>query len=215
MPESHFSNKKELVTLYDQSSESEMEMTDSSKSGILTKKVTTAALLAALSVAITPVASFLPRYLWGIAYFDPVSIFWIVAFLIGGLEVGLLSTVVGTIALLPFDPTGIGPMFKIAATLPMILILWLGTRWKGQKLGGQYLEFPIPYFGLIIIGYIVRIMIMIPINLVLVSIFFPQIGVLDIVIVTIVFNALQSALESTISYNIVFSTRLFDQFGMW
>ena len=192
-----------------------MEMTDSSKSGILTKKITTAALLAALSVAITPVASFLPRYPWGIAYFDPVSVFWIVAFLIGGLEVGLLSTVVGTIALLPFDPTGIGPMFKIAATLPMILILWLGTKWKGQHLGGKYLEMPLPYFGLIIIGCIVRILIMIPINLILVPLFFPGIGILDIVIVTAVLNSLQSGLESTISYNVVFSTRLFHQFGMW
>ena len=216
MPESHSSDPTNaLKGQYAQAYESEMQLSDESKSGIMARKITTAALLAALSVAVSPVVSFLPRYGWGIAYFDPVSIFWIVAFLVGGLEVGLLSTFIGTIALLPFDPTGIGPMFKILATLPMIIVLWLGTRIRARNRGGEYLEEPISYFALIIIAYFVRILIMVPINLWLVPLYMPVFTFNDILVVTIVFNALQSALEATIAYNVVYSTRMFEQFGMW
>ncbi len=216
MPESHSSNStKALKGQYAQAFESEMQLTDESKSGVMAKKITTAALLAALSVAVSPVVSVLPRHTWGIAFFDPVSVFWIVAFLVGGLEVGLLSTFIGTIALLPFDPTGIGPMFKIMATLPMIIVLWLGVRFRGRGLGGRFLEEPISYFALIIAGYMVRICIMVPMNLMLVPIFVPAATFMDILLVTVILNALQSALEASIAYNVVHSTRMFEQFGMW
>ncbi len=216
MRKSRTSNSASVIEgKYTHSMDSDLELLGESKSGVLAKKITTAALMAALSVAVSPIVSFLPRHSWGIAIFDPVSVFWIIAFLLGGLEVGLLSTVIGTIALLPFDPTGIGPMFKILATLPMIVMLWVGTKIRSQGLGGVYLENPTSYFVLIVIGYIIRICIMVPVNLMLVPLFFPSATFMDIFLVTVVLNALQSALEAELSYTVVHSTRVFEQFGMW
>ena len=78
-------------TLEEESHE-DMDLSETSESAERVKKVVTASVLAALSIAVAPIASFVPRIPgWGIALFDPVSIFWVVAFLLGGYWVGILS----------------------------------------------------------------------------------------------------------------------------
>jgi hypothetical protein len=195
--------------------ESEMELTETSDSSINVIKVATAAIFAAVSLVITPVVSFIPRYAWGIAYFDPVSIFWIIAFLIGGIQVGLTCTIAGTIGLFLFDPTGIGPMFKFLATIPMIVVPWLGSQILGKEEGGEFLSQRNKYFSLMALAYFPRLLFMIPMNLILVPLFFPEYGFFEILIITILFNALQSLFDALIPFIVVYRTSVFEQFGMW
>ncbi|TFG98006.1 hypothetical protein E4H12_07260 [Candidatus Thorarchaeota archaeon] len=63
----------------------DLELTAESESSERIKQVVIAGVLASLSIAIAPSASMIARVAgWGIALFDPVSLFWIAAFLIGG-----------------------------------------------------------------------------------------------------------------------------------
>ncbi|MGY5875604.1 MAG: hypothetical protein RTU30_07650 [Candidatus Thorarchaeota archaeon] len=193
----------------------DLELSDSSPVSELVKRVAIAGVLAALSVAISPIAASLPRYGWGIAYMDPVSWFWIVAFLIGGIDVGLLSMTAGTVALFAFDPTGIGPFFKILATAPMIFIPWLAVELRGRKEGGKFLSRKGRFAALMALGYIGRLGLMIPMNLYLVPLFVPGIGILEIIIITTVLNAVQSVTDALVPFIVVFRTKLFDYFRMW
>ncbi len=97
---------------------------------------------------------------WGIALFDPVSIFWVVSFLLGGYGVGMLSTFAGTFGLFLYDPTAIGPIFKILATLPMILVPWFGVRRLRSEVGGESLSKTRFYATLMVAAFILRISIM-------------------------------------------------------
>ena len=82
-----------------------MDLTAGSDSAERVKQVVIASVLAALSIAVAPIASFVPRIPgWGIALFDPVSIFWVVAFLMGGYWVGIMSAFAGTFGLFLYDP---------------------------------------------------------------------------------------------------------------
>jgi hypothetical protein len=137
-------------------------------------EVVVAGVLASLSVAVAPVASFLTRVAgWGIALFDPVSLFWIAAFLIGGRKVGFNCMVAGTIGLFFFDPTGIGPIFKFLATLPMIMIPWFGLKWRAETRSGKKLGKPKNYIVLMFAGFLVRLALMIPLNLIVVPLLIP------------------------------------------
>jgi hypothetical protein len=118
--------------------EPDLELHLESESSTRAKQVVLASVLASLSIAAAPIAEAVPRIPgWGIAVFDPVSIFWIVAFLLGGIWVGMVSVVAGTIGLFLYDPTGIGPIFKLIATLPMLLAPWLGVRRLKNATGGE------------------------------------------------------------------------------
>ena len=182
-----------------------------------------AAVFAALSAAITPIASMLPRIPgWGIALFDPVSLFWIIAFLIGGIRVGMLSTTLGTVCLFFFDPTGIGPMFKFLATLPMIVVPWLGVRKYGTRFGGQYLAQPLgrlPYGNytiLMIVAFCVRLLLMVPANLILVPLLISPYLTTDFIITyALILNGIQSLWDALVPLMIVYPTSLFDHSRMW
>jgi len=158
---------------------------------------------------------------WGIALFDPVSLFWIVAFLIGGVRVGMVSTAAGTIGLFFFDPTGIGPMFKFAATVPMIIVPWLGVKRYGRDVGGQFLSRPlrrIPYGNytiLMAIAFFVRLLLMIPLNLVIVPIIAPFFTPEQIIAYSLTINAFQSFWDAFVPLLVVFPTTVFDHFKMW
>jgi len=120
--------------------ELDLELTTHSESGERVKKIVIASVLASLSIAIAPVAEIVPRIPgWGIAIFDPVSFFWIISFLLGGIWVGLVSTIAGTMGLFLYDPTAVGPFFKLVATLPMILVPWYGVRKLKNTVGGESL----------------------------------------------------------------------------
>lgn len=193
-----------------------MNLSLSSESAERVKQVVTASVLAALSIAAAPIASVVPRIPgWGIALFDPVSIFWVIAFLLGGYGVGILSTFAGTFGLFLYDPTAIGPIFKILATLPMILVPWIGVRRLRKEEGGESLSKTRFYATMMVAAFILRISIMVPVNLVYGAIALPFLTVEFILGYAIILNAFQSLWDALIPFIIVHKTEIFKSFGMW
>lgn len=193
-----------------------MDLSLSSESAERVKQVVTASVLASLSIAAAPIASVVPRIPgWGIALFDPVSIFWVVAFLLGGYWVGSLSTVAGTFGLFLYDPTAIGPIFKILATVPMILVPWFGVRRLRSEEGGESLSKTKFYATMMVAAFILRISIMVPVNLVYGAIALPFLTVEFILGYAIILNAFQSLWDALIPFIIVHKTGIFKSFGMW
>ena len=181
------------------------------------KEIVIAGVLASLSIAVAPLGAIVPRVPgWGIAIFDPVSLLWIVAFLIGGFRVGSVSMTAGTFGLFFYDPTGVGPIFKFLATAPMIVVPWLAARKFGGKSGGKYLAGHKAYAGSMFVAFLVRLGLMIPLNLVVVPILFPGfLTVEGIIIYTLILNTLQSFWDALIPYVVAYETPVYDNFGMW
>ncbi len=217
--------------------EKEMELSDESERSNMTKKLALATIFAALSIAITPIASMIPRIpLWGIALFDPVSLFWIIAFLLGGGWVGLVTMSAGAVALNFFDPTPIiGPLLKFVATLPLVVIPWLGVRSSlnggtrapiskipilGRKLnpemseGDRLSKLPV-YLSLMIPAFLLRLVLMIPLNLVIVPILWGLDDVAFIIGYTLVLNSLQTIFDVVVPYVTVYPTKIFKHFKLW
>lgn len=180
-----------------------------------TKKIAVAAVLGAVSIALASTATFIPRIPgWGIAIFDPVSLVWVIAFLLGGIEVGMITTYSGFFGLFLFDPTGIGPVFKFFATVPMILVPWLAMKFTNVTEGGIHLSHWKTYSKYMILAYVVRMALMIPMNMWLLPLFGIQ-DIVYIITVTFVLNTLQSFWDAAIPFYVVFRTRLFEEFRMW
>ncbi len=199
-----------------QTDRTELTPVASASGRTLTMKVATAAELAALSVAVSPVAAFLPRLSWGIALFDPVSLFWIAAFLIGGPYVGLTAALAGTFALLLTDPTLVGPLFKLAATLPMMIVPMLYVKLRaGTDGGGERLSNGAVYALLMILALVVRLALMVPINIVLVPLLMGFNDISFIVQYTVVLNIVQGFWDALVPFVVVYRTPLFKHFGMW
>ena len=193
-----------------------MELTSESDSSRNVKQVVLASVLGALSIAAAPIAEFVPRIPgWGIAVFDPVSIFWIISFLLGGLWVGIISVISGTMGLFLYDPTAVGPTFKLIATLPMILIPWLGVRRLRREEGGEALSRPQFYMTLMILGFVLRLGLMIPINLLYGSVAYPFFTMEFIATYALILNAFQSLWDALIPFIIVHPTGVFKTFKMW
>ena len=180
------------------------------------KKVAISAVLGALSIALGATSSFIPRIPgWGIALFDPVSIIWVIAFLIGGIEVGIITTYAGFFGLFLFDPTGVGPVFKFLATIPLILIPWLGLKRSNFKNDGAFLSQPGFYARYMFLGYLARLAIMLPLNLVIVPALFGISDVMFIISYTLILNTLQSLWDTLVPFLIVYRTPVFQEFRMW
>jgi len=170
-------------------------------------------------------APYLPRLAWGIAWIDPVSIIWVACFLIFGAAAGILCCFIGTVALMFVDPfTPVGPVMKLLATLPMILIpfiiLKLKKSWnyssielKGKKI--------IP---LTLASIAVRLIIMFPANVLVFIFMFGGVesagslwglqGIWVILAVVIVINTLQGIWDIGISWLIVYPTKIY-QYATW
>jgi hypothetical protein len=199
----------------------------------IAKRVVVAALLAALSIAVTPVATYVPRLNWGIALFDPTSIFWIIAFLIGGIWVGLVSMSAGVLLLNFFDPFApVGPLVKLVATIPMIVIPWLGTKFvqwrsegdlfhqnkqgeKGVEARGRILSKPGFFAVMMVLALLVRLAITIPVNLSVVPTLYGVTDVNFIIMYTIVLNISTSFFDALIPYLVVYPTSVYDNFKLW
>ncbi len=199
----------------------------------IAKRVVVAALLAALSIAVTPTAAYVPRLSWGIALFDPTSIFWIIAFLVGGIWVGLVSMSAGILLLNFFDPFApVGPLVKLLATLPMIVIPWLGTKfvqWRSRgdpslqdsqeetdtKAAGRILSKPKFFVLMMILALFVRLAITIPVNLSVVPTLYGVTDINFIIIYTIVLNISTSFFDALIPYIVVYPTSVYDNFKLW
>lgn len=200
----------------DSSTDISLELADTSGISENVRKVVTAGILASLSIAVAPTAAFIPRIPgWGIAFFDPVSLFWISAFLIGGIWVGLVCTGIGTIGLFFFDPTGIGPLFKLLATVPMIAVPWLGVMMRRRDIGGSGLSDPIFYTLLMIIAFLLRLVIMVPLNMIIAPILWGIEDVFFIMSFALIINTSQSFWDAAVPYIIIHVTPIFDHFGMW
>ena len=221
----------------DQYDEVDWELSEVSTSAERTKKIAAAAILASLSVAVSPVASFVPRVpTFGIAIFDPISLFWIIAFLVGGIWVGLFSMVAGGIMLNFFDPFPIiGPLLKVLATAPMVILPWLAVRRNGDQQersvlrvtsrltgavaddsrGGLALSKIRLYTGLMFLAFLIRLAMMIPVNLVVVPFIW---GVSDptfIISYTVILNTIQSFWDAFLPFIVIHRTQVFKSYGMW
>jgi hypothetical protein len=194
-----------------------LELMRSSENSERVKRVAIAAVFAAASIAIAPISAFIPRIPgWDIAFFDPVSFFWIAAFLIGGLWIGLTSSVAGMIGLFFFDPSLIGPFFKFEATFVMIIIPWLIVKRFGKHQGGSYLRLPKVYIASLSLAAVVRISVMVVTNLVVVPILWGPFFTIEFIIAyALLINGFQSVLDALIPYLVVHGTPIFKRFGMW
>ena len=212
---------------------SEEKETQMSKSSQLVLQIAGAALFGALSIVfaafVTPIVPRIPG--WGIAIIDPVSIIWVMCFLIFGARSGLLCCVLGTFGLMPFDPSApVGPLMKLTATVALIIlpIMFLklykteeGVR-KSQKLK-EIKNFVI--YG--VLGTLLRIVVMTLLNiLVLLTVFsvfldqtslaflgLPEVtGLTAVIIGAPIINAWQGGLGLIIPYIIVFGLKIDEKF---
>lgn len=206
-----------LIDDEDSSDLQEFELTEVSETSERTRKIAVGAILASISIAVAPSIGFIARVAgWGIAFFDHVSIFWMVSFLIGGPLVGSISLIAGGIALFPFDPfSPFGPIFKIIATLPMMVVPYYGVRRLKSEVGGETLSRPKFYATLMVLAFILRLSLMIPINLAYGALIAPSMTVEFILNFAIILNASQSLWDALIPFVIVHPTGLFKHFKMW
>ena len=194
----------------------DLELVSESVSSTKVKQVVLASVLASLSIAAAPIAEVVPRIPgWGIAVFDPVSIFWIVSFLLGGFWVGMVSVIAGTMGLFLYDPTAVGPIFKLVATLPMIVVPWLSLRRTKRSARGETLSKPKYFISLMLLAFIVRLALMIPINLAYGAIAYPFFTMEFIASYALILNAFQSLWDALIPFIIVYPTGVYKTFKMW
>ena len=195
---------------------SEEKESKGSKQSKLTIQIAGAAIFGALSIVLSFVAAFLPRYM-GFAYFDPVSIIWMLCFLIFGPLAGILCSIIGMVGLMPFDPFApIGPFMKFAATIPMIIVPTLLLKlFKTDEDGSDKLKDPKAYGKTGIIAIIVRVAIMVPINIVVYTMMFGSEGLEFWILFVIIFNILQGIWDLLIPYLIVFKLGLDERYDIW
>jgi riboflavin transporter FmnP len=208
-----------------------------SKSSRIVLQISGAALFGALSLVVSAFTTkILPRIPgWGIAFIDPVSIIWVMCFLIFGAKSGLLCCAIGTLGLMPFDQSLpiVGPLMKFSATIPLIIvpILFLKLfRYKEGVKNSQKIKKPRNYVVYGILGIILRIGVMMIANyLLFVTILadvFPYVsldffglpgvtGWTAIIIVVIFINAETSLWDLIIPYVIVFGAKIDQKFSIW
>ncbi len=207
-----------------------------SKSSQLVLQISGAALFGAvsivLSIFITPAIPRIPG--WGIAIIDPVSIIWIMCFLIFGPKAGMLCCVIGTFGLMPFDPFApIGPIMKFSATFALIIVPILFLKLYKEEEGvrnSQKIRNLKNYVVYGLFGVILRIGVMMLANYLLfvtlysaaipfVSLQFlglPDIsGWTAIIIGVIIINAETSLWDLLFPYVIVFGSKLDQRFSIW
>ena len=204
----------------------------------LTLQIVGGALFSALSIVIgallTPTLTNLIRIPgWFIAIIDLISLVWVACFYLFGVKAGILCCIIGTIGLIPFDITPIGPLMKLAATLSLIsvpiLFLKLYKRDDSMK-RSQKLKKPrnILIYGAL--GTVLRVIVMVILNiLVFLTVFslyldqvsleflgLPQInGMTAVIIGAPIINTWQSALDLGIPYFLVYGTKLDEKLNIW
>ncbi len=189
----------------------------------LTIQVVGAAIFGALSAIAFPIlkpfidATRVPQ---GLALFDPISIIWIVCFLIFGPLAGILCCFTGFATLIPFDTSipVIGPLMKLCATLPLVIVPTLSFRlYKREKdsLNSPKLKKPKNYLISAIIGIIVRIIVMVLLNIAVYVAFFGWGGLEAWLVLIVWVNALTSIWDLFIPYGLIYGTKLDKKFEIW
>ena len=188
-----------------------------SKKSLMTLQLAGGAIFGALSIVVSFIAAFLPRTPEGFAYFDPVSIIWVLAFLIFGPLAGILCSAIGMVGLMFFDPFApIGPSLKFIATIPMIIVPTLLKKLYKEGEGSEKLLERKSYITVGLIAILVRIAIMVPINIVLyIALGFPAEGLMYWIFIVILLNALQGVWDWLVPYIIVRGANLNERFEIW
>lgn len=137
-------------------------------------KIAGAGLFSTLSLLVSLLTtSVIPRFGWGLAWFDPVSVIWILAFFVFGYESGIITSVVGMFLLFPFDPFApFGPIFKFTATIPLIIVPFIIEKIRKHPITSDYtLKFRNLGFNWLV-ALLVRLILMIPLNIIAIATIF-------------------------------------------
>ncbi|TFF98156.1 MAG: hypothetical protein EU540_08195 [Promethearchaeota archaeon] len=198
-------------------SETEEKESVMSQKSRLTLQIAGGAIFGALSLVLAFLAAFLPRTPEGFAYFDPISIIWVICYLIFGPLAGLISAIIGMLLLMPFDPFApIGPLMKFTATTALILPSYLLMRYIKKDVSSGTLKEPKIYATYGVIGIIVRIAIMVPFNIVIyLALGYPSELLGSYLIFVVLFNILQSVWDLVIPYLIVYGAKIDEKFEIW
>ncbi len=211
-------SKSEIASSYD--AEKKSTMTPKTR---LTLQIAGAAIFGALSAIIFPILLpfiNLTRVPQGLALFDPISIIWMTCFLIFGPLAGILCCFIGFIALIPFDTSipVIGPLMKLCATLPLIIIPTLYLKlYKKEETSYNSLKLkkPINYIVSSIFSIIVRIIVMVILNIIVYIAFFGTEGLEAWLILIVWVNAVTSIWDLFIPYGLIYGTKLNEKFEIW
>ena len=198
-------------------SETEEKESVRPKKSRLTLQIAGGAIFGALSLVLSFLAAYLPRTPEGLAYFDPVSIIWVICYLIFGPLAGLISAVVGMLMLMPFDPFApIGPIMKFTATVSLILPSYLLMKFIKKDISSGTLKEPKTYATYGVIGIIVRIAVMVPFNIIVyLALGYPPELLGAYLIIVVLINALQSIWDLVIPYLLVYKTKLDEKYEIW
>ena len=198
-------------------SETEEKESVMSKKSRLTLQIVGGAIFGALSLVLAFLAAFLPRTPEGFAYFDPISIIWVICYLIFGPLAGLISAVIGMLLLMPFDPFApIGPIMKFTATVALILPSYVLMKYIKKDVSSGTLKEPKTYATYGVIGIIVRIAVMVPLNIVVyIALGYPTEFLGVYLILVVIFNILQSVWDLLIPYLVVYVTKIDEKFEIW
>ncbi len=195
----------------------------------ITIEIVGAAIFSALSIVLSVLLPPL-RLAWGLAYFDPVSIIWISAFLIFGFRTGILTCIIGTAGLILVDPylAYFGPFMKFLSTVWFVLIPYFYLRFlRKSKFNGKNLKKLSNYIPSMFIAWIIRCVLMIILNyLIITYMFFMSVdlgwlglsqitGIWAIIITVVLLNTSQSLFDTIVPYLLVFSTKIYDRFEIY
>ncbi|TXT62362.1 MAG: conserved membrane protein of unknown function [Promethearchaeota archaeon] len=201
-----------------------------------TLEVAGSAIFGALSIIIGALlAPSIPRIAgWFIAIVDPISIIWITAFLLFGVRAGIFTTLIGTVGLMPFDPTTwVGPSMKAAATLSTMLVAIIALELYKRKAvvrSSKKLKRPRNYVIFGALGLILRIFVMVILNVLVFTTLYSSelngitlefLGLPDVTGITAILvgapliNLWQGAIDLLIPYLVVFGLNLDEKFQIW
>jgi len=185
-----------------------------------TLELTGGAIFAALSGVFAWMASILVRAGIGMAYFDPISIVWVLALFIFGPIAALISSGAGMLLLMPFDPFApIGPLMKFAATITLMLVYIIALKLYKKEQGVSNCEKLRPIKRFLILGVIatgIRIGVMIILNIIAyLGMGFPIAGLGAWLVTKAILNAVQSIWDLAIPYVIAFGLKINERFKIW
>jgi len=215
---------------------SEEKETQMSKSSQLVLQIAGAALFGALSIVfsafVTPLVPRIPG--WFIAILDPVSIIWVMCFLIFGARSGLLCCVLGTFGLMPFDLSApIGPLMKFSATVALIIVPIMFLKLYKTEEGVRNIQKIKNLRNYVVygtFGIILRIGIMMILNVLLfMTMLAGDLAFIDlsfiglpgisgwtaVIIIVIIINVETSVWDLLIPYLIVFGLKIDEKFAIW
>jgi len=178
------------------------------------------------------------RLPWGMAALDFIAVPWIVAFLLLGLKGGLLTSVIGFLAIFFFSEETyphIGATMKFSATIPMILIPALILSLPKFKYSGESLGVKRVYAFLMVAGIIVRCLVTMFLNYYWAipamfglkpyevpasfNWFFWGKSMNPVLMYYLLgvslWNTWQGTVDAVLSWLVVYPTKLYNQFKLW